>query len=66
MPKARARLEGRLLVEDNYIFGFFRPNGGKLKQDLEHIINIQADVFGDETKTAIYDPEDLILDRSSV
>ena len=65
MPKARARMSGKLIIEDNYIFGFFRPNGGKLKQDLEHIIDIKADVFGDETKVKIFDSEKLILDKDS-
>ncbi len=65
MPKARSRMLGKLMIEDQYIFGFFRPNGGKLKQDLEHIIDIKADVFGDETKVKIFDPEKLILDKDS-
>ena len=65
MPKARSRIAGKLIIEDQYIFGFFRPNGGKLKQDLEHIIDIKADVFGDDTKVKIFNPEKLILDKES-
>ena len=65
MPKTRIRLGKELIIEDTYIFGFFKPNGGKLKQDLEHIINIKADVFGDENKVKILDSRKLILDEDS-
>ena len=65
MPKLKTRMDGKLVIEDTYIFGFFKPNGGKLKQDLEHIINIKADVFGDDDKVEILDSKKLILDENS-
>ncbi|MDK2819836.1 MAG: DUF4011 domain-containing protein, partial [Mycoplasmataceae bacterium] len=65
MPKTKSRSNGKLKIEDTYIFGFFQPKGGKLKQDLEYIIDIEADVFGDKDKTQILNPKEVILDENS-
>ncbi len=65
VPTTKARYNGKLFLEDTCILGFFQPRGGKLKQDLEHIINIGADVFSDKRKTEILNPHEMVLDQRS-
>lgn len=65
VPKIKTLYSKKIVLEDSYIFGFFQPKGGRLKQDLEHIINIGADVFGDKRKTEIFDSHEVILSPKS-
>ncbi|MGL5520217.1 MAG: AAA domain-containing protein [Metamycoplasmataceae bacterium] len=37
----------KLLIEDSFILGLVVPSGGRLKQDLNYIIENKIDVFGD-------------------
>ncbi|MGL5204775.1 MAG: AAA domain-containing protein, partial [Metamycoplasmataceae bacterium] len=65
MPDVHKRLSKKLIIEDNFILGFFQPNGGKLKQDLEYIIETGVDVFNDEKVIEILNPEELVLNENN-
>ncbi|MGL5732533.1 MAG: AAA domain-containing protein, partial [Metamycoplasmataceae bacterium] len=65
MPDVHKRLNKKLVIEDAFILGFFQPNGGKLKQDLEYIIETGVDVFNDEKVIEILNSEELVLKENS-
>lgn len=65
MPDVKKRTSRKLILENTFILGFFRPHGGKLKQDLEHIIDMGVDVFNDEKAVEILNSEELILSKNS-
>ncbi|MGL4183538.1 MAG: AAA domain-containing protein [Metamycoplasmataceae bacterium] len=55
----------KLVIEDSFVLGLVIPSGGRLKQDLNYIIENKIDVFGDNLinfkkevdKNILFDPE---------
>ncbi|MGL6125208.1 MAG: AAA domain-containing protein [Metamycoplasmataceae bacterium] len=65
MPDVQKRTSKKLILENTFILGFFQPHGGKLKQDLEYIIDTGVDVFNDEKVIEILNSEELVLSKDS-
>ncbi|MGL5590946.1 MAG: AAA domain-containing protein [Metamycoplasmataceae bacterium] len=65
MTEVHTRLAKKLVIEDTFILGFFQPNGGKLKQDLEYIIDTGVDVFNDEKVIEILNSEELVFNEKA-
>ncbi|MGL5205666.1 MAG: AAA domain-containing protein, partial [Metamycoplasmataceae bacterium] len=65
MTDVHARLDKKLVLEDAFILGFFQPNGGKLKQDLEYIIETGTDVFNDEKVINILNSEEMVFTENA-
>ncbi|MGL5617999.1 MAG: AAA domain-containing protein [Metamycoplasmataceae bacterium] len=65
MPDVHKRFTKKLVIEDSFILGFFQPNGGKLKQDLEYIIETGVDVFNDEKVIEILNSEEMVFSEKT-
>ncbi|MGL4343314.1 MAG: AAA domain-containing protein [Metamycoplasmataceae bacterium] len=58
------RLKNNLIIEDSFILGLIIPSGGKLKQDLSNIIELDVDIFDDFAKKEDILVEELLLDEN--